>query len=442
MSYCGYITKIKNVRKHSNADRLQVGECFGNFVIVGLDTQDNELGVYFPTDGKLGIEYCKKNNLLREKDENGNNIGGYLDPKRRNISTLKLRGEKSDGLFMPLKSLESFYDISTFKEGDMITTLNGVLICEKYIPKEKKNRTQGIKKDKRKIITSESYPLFEEHIDTAQLPYNLHRFKEGDLCQITLKLHGTSGRVTHTIKEKKKILPYWLYKTLKSFNIELKPKKSWEYVSGTRRVVLKDYDNGYYGDNFFRKQWHDYFKGKLHKGESCYFEIVGYTHADQTIMPSCNNNKTKDKEFIKQYGDTTKFTYGCEEGQSDIYVYRMTITNEDGYVVEYPEYLIKLRCEQMGVKYCPEFDLFIFTNKEDLMERVNKFIDGADPIGKTHTREGVIVRIINRQKFTAFKNKSFNFKVLEGIIKSDDVLDMEEAESIQEDVDNTLEINM
>lgn len=37
MAYCGYITRLKNVRKHPNADRLQMAECFGNTVIVGLE---------------------------------------------------------------------------------------------------------------------------------------------------------------------------------------------------------------------------------------------------------------------------------------------------------------------------------------------------------------------------------------------------------------------
>lgn len=78
--YCAYITRIKNLRKHSNADRLLCGECFGNTVIVGLDTQPNELGVYFPVDGKLGVEFAQKHDLLRRKDENGNPAGGYLDP--------------------------------------------------------------------------------------------------------------------------------------------------------------------------------------------------------------------------------------------------------------------------------------------------------------------------------------------------------------------------
>jgi hypothetical protein len=427
MSYNAYVTRIKNLRKHSNADRLQVGECFGNFVIVGLDTQDNELGVYFPTDGKLGLEYAQYNNLLRLKDVNGNPTGGYLDPEKRHISTLKLRGEKSDGLFMPLKSFDKFCNISDLKEGDMITTVKGVLICEKYIPKSKPVNHQNQGKKKNKKIETESYPLFEEHIDTAQLAYNKHQFKEGDLCYITLKMHGTSQRTSYTIKENKKVLPYWLYNILKLAKIQLKPKKSWETITGTRRVVLKNFDNGFYGNDNFRKQWHDFFKNKLHKGETVYYEVLGYTEGNQTIMPDCSNSKTKDKEFIKQYGETTKFTYGCGTGQNDVYVYRMTVTNEDGDVVEYPWHLTKLRCDQMGAKYCPEFDKFMFTTIDDLMERVNKYVDGPDPIGKTHVREGVVVRIDNKEKFTAYKHKNFYFKVLEGIIKSEDTLDMEET---------------
>ena len=36
MAYCGYITRLKNLHKHPNADKLQIGECFGNFVIVSM----------------------------------------------------------------------------------------------------------------------------------------------------------------------------------------------------------------------------------------------------------------------------------------------------------------------------------------------------------------------------------------------------------------------
>ena len=53
MAYCGYVTRLKNVRKHSNADRLQLADCFGNTVIVSLAYFEGQLGVYFPVDGQL-----------------------------------------------------------------------------------------------------------------------------------------------------------------------------------------------------------------------------------------------------------------------------------------------------------------------------------------------------------------------------------------------------
>ena len=92
--YCAYVTRIRNLRKHTNADRLLCGECFGNTVIVDFGTDPDQLGVYFPTDGKLGLEFAQKNDLLRRKDENGAPAGGYLDPEKRNIKALKLRGEE------------------------------------------------------------------------------------------------------------------------------------------------------------------------------------------------------------------------------------------------------------------------------------------------------------------------------------------------------------
>ena len=46
-------------------------------------------------------------------------------------------------------------------------------------------------------------------------------------------------------------------------------------------------------------------------------------------------------------------------------------------------------------------------------------------------REGVVVRIVNRPNFTAYKTKNHNFKVIEGIAKDvADAPDMEEADGI------------
>jgi len=426
--YNAYITKIKNLRRHPNADRLQCGSCFGNNVIVSLNVIEDELGVYFPVDGRIGAEYATENNLLRLKDDSGNNVGGFLDPEKRKIQALKLRGEQSDGLFMPLASLDKFTDIATLQDGDMITILNGITICEKYIPKGTSRIGNPPAKGK-KESSKTSYPLFYEHSDTSQLAYNLQQFQEGDTCVITLKMHGTSQRTSHTIKETRRHLPKFIHKVLQSLRINLQPERIWDYISGTRRVVLRNMEGGYYGDNQFRQQHHDRFVGKLQKGETAYYEVVGYAGNNKPIMSDCSNKKTNDKEFIKRYGETTRFSYGCEDGQSEAYVYRMTMTNEDGYVVEYPHDLVKLRCEQMGVNCCPEYDKFTFTTPEDLMERVEKYGNGIDPVGGNHIKEGVIVRIENRSRFVAFKYKNWHFKVLESIIKLDaEEPDIEERE--------------
>lgn len=426
--YCGYIVELKGLRKHNNADRLQCVEVFGNNVIVSLDYYDGQKCVFFPTDGQLSEKYATENNLVRIKDENGNNIGGYLDPDKRNIKAMRLRGEKSEGLLMPIETLVPYVDVNTLTVGDKITTLNGETICQKYIPRRNNVSCKSDTASKKnKLKPSVNYPIFKEHVDTEQLMYNQAAFKVGDKCTITLKCHGTSGRTQYSL-EKSDIKQNFFQKLLKK---PVKQKTQWQTISGTRRTVLQNYEGGYYGSNAFRQPYHEFFKGKLEKGESIYYEIVGWANPTTTIMGTCDNKKFQDKSIKKQYGDKMVFSYGCEAGQNDCYVYRMTLTNEDGYTVEYPDWLMRLRCEQMGVKCVPLFETFTFTTWEDLMERVEKYYDGADPIGKTHIREGVVVRIENRPTFKAYKHKNWTFRLVEGIAKETaEAPDIEEAEEL------------
>ena len=382
--YNAYVTTIKNLRKHPNADRLQLGECFGNTVCVNLDYTEGQIGIYFPTDGQLSIEFAEANNLLRKKDENGNNVGGYMDPTKRNVAAIRLRGEKSDGLFLPLTCLESFGDISTLKVGDVINVFNGHEICQKYIPRRNPSRrtSNGNKTRKRKVNIA---PLFMEHADTEQLAYNLSAFKPGDEIEITLKMHGTSQRTGYlpVFKGHKRTL---LDKILRR---EGAPIYDWGYVSGTRRTVLENYDGGYYGSNEFREQHSKSFEGKLWKGEEVFYEVVGFTHTGTPIMATADNKKLNDKEFIKQYGKETVFSYGCSPTGwnrddiranpcpvSDIYVYRMAMTNEDGNVIEYTPDFMRYRCEQMGVKtVLPFYRGFIPEDVEDAGEWVKNLVE-------------------------------------------------------------------
>lgn len=458
--YKAYVTTLKNVRPHPNADRLQLGDCFGNTVCVDLSYTEGQTGVYFPTDGQLSVEFAEANNLLRKKDDAGNNIGGYMDPSKRNVCAIRLRGEKSDGLFLPLKSLEQFGDVSTLREGDTIDVFNGHQICQKYIPRTN-HRSGGVGGNKTRKKKVNIAPLFVEHADTEQLAYNLSAFKPGDEIEITLKMHGTSQRTGYlpVFKGHKRTFVDWLLRR------DGKPIYDWGYVSGTRRTVLENYDGGYYGSNEFREQHSKTFEGKLWKGETVYYEVVGFTHSGAPIMADGKNEKLG-KDFVKQYGKTTVFSYGCASDgyvgeapkitdghgaelirfdfypQSDIYVYRMTMTNEDGAVVEYTPDFMRYRCEQMGVKTVPvmwkgtiegkRIECGEITSGDWIKNVAEGFYDGPDPIGKTHVREGVVVRILNRPKFTAYKHKNFSFKVLEGIIKDTAAApDMEEAQEVE-----------
>ena len=210
------------------------------------------------------------------------------------------------------------------------------------------------------------------------------------------------------------------------------PIYDWGYVSGTRRVVLEDFDGGFYGSNAFREQHSKVFEGKLRKGETAYYEVVSFTDTGTPIM---SKGKTP-KEAIAQYGEEMIFHYGRTEG-SDIYVYRMTMTNEDGDVVEYTPDFMRYRCEQMGIKtvpvmwsgFIPEIDIEEVSNDDTYTSKsttvnagewiknvAEKYYDGPDPIGKTHVREGVVVRVLNRPGFCAFKHKNFLFKQISGII--------------------------
>lgn len=375
-----------------------------------------------------------------------------MDPNKRNVTAIRLRGERSDGIYMAISSLEfTGAKLDEFKEGDIVTVVNGHEICKKYIP-NKPNRTvipEGNRTRKKKVPVA---PLFAEHADTEQLAYNLSAFRPGDQIEITLKMHGTSQRTGYLPK----IVGYKRTLIDRIMHREGIPIYDWGYVSGTRRVVLDDYDGGFYGDNSFREEHSKMFEGKLQKGETVYYEVVGFQSSGQPIMGTCSNKKLNDKEFIKQYGEETVFSYGCapdgkpvskcqegEQPQSDMYVYRMTMTNEDGFVTEYtPEYM-RYRCEQINVKTVPVFSKFFIPNEKELDlsrqtagEYVQKIVQtflntNPDPIGKTHIKEGVVVRIINRPKFCAYKDKVFEFKVLEGIIKETaEVPDIEEAQEL------------
>lgn len=454
--HVGYIVEVKDLRPHPNADKLQLLHLFETDTCVGLDVKIGDIGFYIPSDSRLGERFCQVNGLLRQKDENGNPVGhGYLDPEKRNVKAIKLRGQRSDGIYLNISCLTDFCKISDLKVGDKIDVLNGEVIVERYIPRVNP-RAQYHGSHGPKAVKVNVAPLFVQHVDTEQLAYNLDKFHNGDIIQLTLKCHGTSTRIgnlpiLHTRRT-------WIDKL---FHHHGKDYYEYGMITGTRRVILANgRKGGFYESDDFRHAMSAKLEGKIPKNMIVFGEIVGFQGPNGApIMGQVANSKIKDKEFSKQYGEITTFSYGCEqdgdyvehsileEGREfnkapccELYVYRIAMTNDEGVLIELSPAQIHYYCDLWGVKYVPEFETFIIPDDvnagEYVVRKVEQYYDGPDPIGKTHVREGVVARICNRNKFEVYKMKNFSFRVLEGIIKDEETApDIEEAQEIVENVD-------
>jgi hypothetical protein len=435
------IARLTNVRKHSNADRLQCASVLGNQVVIGLAQSEGELGVYFDSNLQLSEEFAKANDLIRRKDSDGKPAGGMFDTNRK-VRTQKFRGEASDGFWIPLNSLDFIKDKPALNEGYEFNEINGIPICNKYIiPGTKTQGLPGAKKTR----TAKTSVMFKEHFDTEHFGKHLHEIQFGERIVITEKLHGTSGRVAHVLVEKQ------LNRFTKFLSRFLPIQtEEWAYLNGTRRVVLEESSGTQFHDPSIREISFLKFKNNLHKGETVYFEIVGYETTGSLIMPAVDLKKMNDKEFLSNWkrGDGTNnmsYTYGCEPGTCEIYVYRITLTDVEGHSVDLSWEDVKTRCSELGVNHVPELTYTtigemiwrdkaaggngdIRTAQDMVMAEVEYLSKGGSKLDPTHIREGVCVRLDNYgRRPKIYKHKSFEFKVLEGIIKDAGIIDTEEA---------------
>jgi RNA ligase (TIGR02306 family) len=436
MSYKAIVTRLKNVRPHPNADRVQLATCHGNQVVVGLDSLEDHWGVYFPSDGQLSHEFCHANNLYRHSELNKfpEEKGGMFDDNRR-VRAQKFRGEISDGFWVPLHNFGFIQVTGLAVEGFEFDEWQGVPICTKYInPATVKiaRENQG-----KKTRTAKSSVMFKEHFDTGHFGKNLHEYQRGHHIIITEKLHGTSGRIGHVQLERDLTT---VEKIAKFFGAKIQ-ETEWKYLNGTRRVVLEESSGSQYHDPTIRDKAFKIFNGNLRKGETVYFEIVGYESTGASIMPSVDTKGLGDKNFTKTYGERMPFSYGCEPTQSEVYVYRITFANEDGQSIDYAWEDVVKRCNEIGVKHVPHLTTLTLGELEatnstsddrDLSERFARIVEslgsGPSQLDSRHIKEGVCVRIEGGINNRTYKFKSFEFKVLEGIVKDSGVVDTEEAQ--------------
>lgn len=431
MTYNAVICKIDSISKHPNADRLQICSVAGGFqVITDLNTKVGDLGVYFPVDGQVSLDFATKNNLLEIKDPVTHKKigGGFMDYKRR-IRAMSLRGVKSNGLWLSLSCLSYIKWPIDLPEGHQFTEIDGVQVCKKYYTRATQNAINNAAKSKGKG-DYKNHKCLHRHPDTEQFLRFAHEITPGAFVTVTLKMHGTSAVTGYVLEEIN--LPTW--KRLINLIRPTFPTKEYKHRIGTRNVILTEgKEDGYYHDDF-RFTLANTFINKLHKGEIIYYEIVGYDSKGKPLMSTHNIKSLK-----REYPNATKFpeefpyAYGCAVGTCKAYVYRIAQVNEDGILYDLSWEQVKSRCKQLELDHVPELCKFIYDgNPDNVLRILAPFLSDEElkpsSLDSTHIDEGVCLRIDNGSfHATNYKHKAFLFQVLEGIKKEqDDYIDLEE----------------
>ena len=409
--YTAVVTRI-TVRPHPNADKLALGTTMvGGFqVIVGKDTEDGTLGVFFPSDGQLSHDFCVANNLYKP--------AGMFEQNRR-VKTIRLRGEQSEGFWCQLSYLEMYtkLPVDILPEGTELTEVYTFPLCNKYetpaTVRARENREkQPRKSNRQRDLVARAMP---QHFDTTQFRFVGEQMArmEGARYIVTEKLHGTSGRVGRVWVEQDR---KWWQKWLQWLRVKTYPDYVLKTVHGTRRVILgsdQDQQAGFYGSHDFRARATEHLVAVLPHNTCVYFEIVGWVGPATSIMPP--------------YGKPPQhFSYGTQPGECELYVYRIT-TNMPGMdPVEWTWEQVEEWCKLNTVKAVP----VLYTGRvgPDFTQTVEAYTEGTSVLDERHIREGVVVRVEGEDRTLWAKNKSFVFREAEDKAKTDtEYVDMEEA---------------
>jgi len=443
-NYAAIVVEIKTIIPLEKCDNVQGAIIMGNQVIVSKDVKVGDIGLYFPLECALSKEYLSNNNMYRvhknkpNLNSDTNAKGGYFEESGR-VRCARFLGHKSEGLFMPLNSLDF---ISSYSNGDLnlndcFDELYGIPICSKYIVKS--NRTPGQSKNRngkfnRKYESKLVENQFRFHQDTNMLYRNLHKIEPNSLISISYKLHGTSGVSSYVLCKRKitkreKIGAFFhnIYTIITSLgrNNSRIDNTVYDYIYASRKVIKNEELNPNARHFYNEDIWsiaHNELKYFLSKGMTFYYEIVGYLPSGKMIQKDYDYGF---KDPIK-HGSTVNhlgFNYG-------IYIYRITSTNIDGKVIEFSAKQVQDFCKKNGLNAVPElyygYAKDCFSNIYHLIEEPNnqfeqnwndEFLvelkkkynekDCYMCINKV-PEEGVVVRIEGND-FEAYKAKSERF---------------------------------
>jgi len=416
------IAKVDKVEQIDGANSIQVGYVLGERVVLSKEWNVGDVGILFPEGLQLSEQFCHYNNLFRNSEKNSDiNKKGFFENTRR-VRSQPFMKIKSDAFFAGIDSVSFIKNlpVDDMVIGYQFNEINGVSICEKYISEQSRTAKGN---SNTKAVSVSRVPDFKKHVDTEQFKHYVKTIPVGSLINIHSKKHGTSFRVCKLPVLQKltkwqqfvnKYVPYY-------------PVWKYETVVGTRNVILDNSDKvGFHGSEQYRFDVAKMLEPHLIDGMTIFGEIVGFVNG-KSIMPNGDIKALKDKAYTAKYGNTNVFAYGCKEHEFAFHIYRITLQHGSD-VIDFTDSQVKAWCNSRG--FIPTLNAcepFVFDGDYDaLVKKVEYLTERPDCLTEDYTDpttigEGVIIRIDHDGLTPKFlKNKSYAFKVMEGLCEVSD----------------------
>lgn len=336
-NYLAKVVVLGPILPIEGADRIKKTVVDFNTVVVGADTKEGDVCVYFPLECTIDKSLLGGANLYRDKTLNANpeNKGGFFE-KHGRVRAQKLRDVPSQGFLLPVSIVEGVLNCKLSDSiGKEFDTVNGSVVVSKYVPANTRQQGEGKQPQKGKkresILVDGQVRL---HIDTSHLKRNIHKINPSDSISISYKQHGSSFWTSNLLRVRQL---NWRDRLARFFGVKVQ-ETEYGPIYGSRKVIKNEFkvqnSNHYYGTDIW-KAVNDLLAPIIPETFTLYGEVVGYTKEGGAIQKG--------------------YDYGCAPESFEVYIYRITSTNPSGQVFELSTSQIKEFCDKNNIKTPPIF---------------------------------------------------------------------------------------
>lgn len=425
VNYLAKIVELKQIIPHPDKEttKLQIAIVDFEEVVIGKDMQVGDVCVFFRPESQISERFLSHINAFRhaELNKDKEKTGFFEDSGR--VRTVRLRKQLSAGFLIPIDQLEEYSKIENLRDlvGVEFDSIGDEILVKKYVIKTKEPSSPKDKQGKKPKVSRLIDGQIHFHIDTQNLKYNATKINPDDTISITRKLHGTSGWASNVLTKKKLNI---LEKLLKKMGINI-VEEEYDLVYGSRRVV-KNGDETSEKQHFYDEDiWGtvaEQLKEFIPKGFTLYYEIVGFTKGGSSIQRD--------------------YDYGCGPIDHDVYIYRITETNRDGFVTELSTEQIQDFCKRANLKYVPlyyygkaelwhtknilQLNTQEHWNENFIQALMSEYLEKPCELCVTKAPdEGIVLRKESLFSFEAYKLKSAAFLAYETKLLDEGVSDIE-----------------